>query len=809
MTAARVEHARVCLTYEIPERFGGLTQAMLKRTVEMTRRRAEPCLVLTVGPQSDLAAIRADLHERGLLVDPSHLRNLWEDLEDDDWFDRLTLDPHEPEPELDPDRDVVTRRSDGSLLAVQRWVRLGSRTQVGPLGDAVSDTWLWRSDGTYAGHVSGTWSLWRAWLGRIVEESPADRVEVIVDSATVADGIAGLPAPKARLAVVLHNNHLRIGGTPPVAPLNRWRAHLLERADQFDALIFLTEQQRRDAEILLGPMPQAHVVPNIGPAPVRRPARRETKRGLMLAALTPRKRVDHAIRAVSASTAGVRLTVHGEGERRDSLQRLIDETSAPVELPGYTDDPRGALERSSFLVLTSSGEGLPMVLLEAAATGCIPVAYDIAYGPREVIDHRVDGLLVDPADEDTLARELAWLASRPRWKLARMRRAAVRKARGFTADAVTGRWNQVFDDAGGRRVAEVDDASERHAMITRFLAPELVGRIAGASHGPSGRVELLLELDVSLHGHPEAIADPLTDVTFTLIDRISGRHTVVPHVKTAGCWSVTVEVDDLQHSSLHLSARVRGVRADGLVMGTTSARSWQSFAPERDGRGVLMIDPDLGLTSAQASPVATATVSANPAGLRVAVDADGRDADQLRLTKGSRTETLEPDARSTFVVPDTLPVGRWSVHALIDDTWRLVALAGSTDVPATDLTRPTHVDLTPKGYLRIVAGRGSVEVDDLTSTGEGWTLTGTATAPATLLIGSSRHEVAAGSWSVDVGVESVGAVRAQGVDVIASSRLAASWPVTAQARDGSLVLHRSGPHAEPTLSAVAQDDPIA
>ena len=50
------------------------------------------------------------------------------------------------------------------------------------------------------------------------------------------------------------------------------------------------------------------------------------------------------------------------------------------------------------MLLTSRMEGLPLVLLEAMSVGCIPIAYDMPYGPADIIVDGVNGYLVEAGD---------------------------------------------------------------------------------------------------------------------------------------------------------------------------------------------------------------------------------------------------------------------------------------------------------------------------------------------------------------------------------------------------------------------------
>ena len=155
----------------------------------------------------------------------------------------------------------------------------------------------------------------------------------------------------------------------------------------------------------------------------------------MLASLTARKRVDHAIGV--AARSGVGLDVFGDGDRADAVRAAIPAHAAHrIRLHGHRPDARDHLPRASFLLQTGSSEGFPLVLAEAMAAGTIPIAYDVPYGPADLIDDGRNGLLVPSGDEDALAAAVTRLATLPPRRLARMRRAARRTARAYSERAV-------------------------------------------------------------------------------------------------------------------------------------------------------------------------------------------------------------------------------------------------------------------------------------------------------------------------------------------------------------------------------------
>ena len=58
------------------------------------------------------------------------------------------------------------------------------------------------------------------------------------------------------------------------------------------------------------------------------------------------------------------------------------------------------------MVLPSYREGLPLVLLEAAACGLPMISFDIATGPNEIIRDKINGSLIPPYDCEKMADEI-------------------------------------------------------------------------------------------------------------------------------------------------------------------------------------------------------------------------------------------------------------------------------------------------------------------------------------------------------------------------------------------------------------------
>lgn len=154
------------------------------------------------------------------------------------------------------------------------------------------------------------------------------------------------------------------------------------------------------------------IIPNMAtwPIPIQEPrlcpdASHAPDRHILLAVgrLDSQKGFDRLIDVFSELTRTHQdwdLVILGEGPERRALesQILSAHLIARVILPGRAGNVGEWYERADLYVMTSRFEGFPNALAEAMAQGLPAVSFDCNTGPREIIRHEVDGLLVPPGD---------------------------------------------------------------------------------------------------------------------------------------------------------------------------------------------------------------------------------------------------------------------------------------------------------------------------------------------------------------------------------------------------------------------------
>jgi poly(glycerol-phosphate) alpha-glucosyltransferase len=268
--------------------------------------------------------------------------------------------------------------------------------------------------------------VWVDWVvAGLAADSGIDETVMVVESKQVGELLVAAPLdplgdplidPVPRAYRIVHNTTNAHTAPPHAAdsPIDDLWQGWFDVVDRFDAVLWLTEQQRADAVARFGEHPSWFVVPNPAYAlpSFPDPSHRDPLRAVMVARLAPQKRLEDAVRAwplVTAAVPGARLELWGGGPERPMLEELIAEVGAgaSVTLMGHTDVVAGELVRAALLVVSSRYEGHPLAITEAFAAGTPVVAYDISYGPAEIVEDGVSGLLVPAGDVEALAAAAA------------------------------------------------------------------------------------------------------------------------------------------------------------------------------------------------------------------------------------------------------------------------------------------------------------------------------------------------------------------------------------------------------------------
>lgn len=278
----------------------------------------------------------------------------------------------------------------------------------------------------------------RAWL-----DTPRRRPDVVHAHYGFPDGVVGSAVARSMgvpCVVTLHGDDANIQmRLPVIGPL------IASALGSAATVICVSETMRASlAETYPRLAPKLRAVPNGYDArDIGRGHREPADCLLFVGALLPVKNPDLLIRAYArvAPETPLRLDIAGEGPMRAELEALSRSLGVAdrVRFLGRLahSEVGSAMRRAHALVLPSRHEGMPIVVIEALASGTPVVASAVGGIPELVRDDGL-GLLVEPDDENALVGAM---------------RAAV--SRGWSASAIAARAPVMTWDDNARIVAGI------------------------------------------------------------------------------------------------------------------------------------------------------------------------------------------------------------------------------------------------------------------------------------------------------------------------------------------------------------------
>jgi glycosyltransferase involved in cell wall biosynthesis len=255
--------------------------------------------------------------------------------------------------------------------------------------------------------------------------------------------LLGLLSGRAPVAITEHYTGFQRG---LVTGYDRVLARLsFERAD----LVAPVSEELAGHLRELAPKATFEVVPNVVDASAFAPAsdqpadsRRGGPRLLNVAALAEKKGHRYLLEALT-ELPGATLDVVGDGELRGQLERQAGSLGLDGRVRFLGERPKHEvaelMRAADLLVLPSLAENLPVVLIEAQASGLPAVATRVG-GVPELIDDEA-GVLAPPADPPALAAAIGEALSREFDPHALAARARDR----YGYDTIAARWSSIYE----------------------------------------------------------------------------------------------------------------------------------------------------------------------------------------------------------------------------------------------------------------------------------------------------------------------------------------------------------------------------
>jgi len=287
-----------------------------------------------------------------------------------------------------------------------------------------------------------------------LEELTKNQQSVILHSELITTDFMILSQNRPHIAKVkvFHSNHFKEPYTYG-APIDEFYEKLFrENIDKFDAVVFLTNSQKKDVERQFGLRQTFHIVPHVAPQ-IKNPI--EVKRDLLtcvfVGRFAPEKVVDHIIRAffeVVKVIPNAKLEIWGTGKEEANYIKLIQSLGLEnnIKICGFTQKALDVFAKAAFSVFTSIREGFGLTIAESMSVGTPVIAYDVNYGPREMIINGVNGYLIPPNDVKSLSQAMIDLFSNPK-KCREMGEQARKIKDKFNEDDFIDKWLNVYKAA--------------------------------------------------------------------------------------------------------------------------------------------------------------------------------------------------------------------------------------------------------------------------------------------------------------------------------------------------------------------------
>jgi len=175
-----------------------------------------------------------------------------------------------------------------------------------------------------------------------------------------------------------------------------------------------------------------------------------------------------ALPAVLARHPGTTALLAGDGPLRGAVARGVAARglSASVRLLGERADLADLMATSDLLVLPSLFEGLPMVLLEAMASGLPCVGTDVG-GIADVVEHGVAGWLAPPGDAAAFGAAVAAALDDPARLRAAGEAARAAHAARFGADRMVAETRALYAAHAAAPAAAANHAAGQGPAISR------------------------------------------------------------------------------------------------------------------------------------------------------------------------------------------------------------------------------------------------------------------------------------------------------------------------------------------------------
>ncbi|MBR4729914.1 MAG: glycosyltransferase family 4 protein [Prevotella sp.] len=229
-----------------------------------------------------------------------------------------------------------------------------------------------------------------------------------------------------------------------------WMRNLVSHLKRLDRFVVLTEEDKAlwteldNVEFI--PDPLAFEIDKVSPL--------TNKRVIAVGRYVYQKGFDLLLQAwakVEKQHSDWELAIYGMGDRTP-YEQVVEELHIDrnrCHLNGPTDDIKQEYLNSSLFVFSSRFEGFGMALIEAMACGLPVISFDCPCGPKDIVRHQEDGLLVSSGDVVKLSDAIHQMLSNDALRH-RMASKAIVNVRRFELSEIAKRWKDLIETTSNK-----------------------------------------------------------------------------------------------------------------------------------------------------------------------------------------------------------------------------------------------------------------------------------------------------------------------------------------------------------------------
>lgn len=147
---------------------------------------------------------------------------------------------------------------------------------------------------------------------------------------------------------------------------------------------------------------------------------------------------------VSARLPEYTLSIYGEGDVRDTMEKYIHEHLLQrVVFMGFSKDLEGIYTHADLLCMTSDTEGFGMVLIEAMYYGVPCISFDCPVSPKEIIANA--GVIIPCYDETAYVDAVVSLLKDDS-RLHALQQKSISRARDFYMNKIIKEWDKLLNN---------------------------------------------------------------------------------------------------------------------------------------------------------------------------------------------------------------------------------------------------------------------------------------------------------------------------------------------------------------------------